>query len=142
MSQQLAKSPDVIELTPDNLTALMQHPLRAVPRELRPAVWNVWVQQQHLFPAPLSISAAIASDLARGLTIADAAVILDAMTHPEERAKFKFATDFSTEMARRIGIALKQREKETKAAELRGPEIDPVEKSIVKDLIGNYAKTL
>lgn len=119
MSQELTKPDETIPLTPENLTALMQRPLLAVPREVRPALWSVWIIQEHLFKTPLSIAGAIATDISNGLTIADAIAVLEAISTPEERARFRFASEFMTELARRTSLAIKQRKQHAEQTERR-----------------------
>lgn len=117
MSQELTKPDETIPLTPENLTALMQRPLLAVPREVRPAVWSVWIIQEHLFKTPLSIAGAIATDISHGLMVQDAIAILEAIGSPEERSRFRFASEFMTELARRTALAIKQRKQQADQAE-------------------------
>ncbi len=125
MSQELTKPDETIALTPENLTALMQRPLLAVPREVRPSVWSVWIIQEHLFKTPLSIAGAIATDISHGLTPADAIAILEAIGAPEERSRFRFASEFMTELARRTALAIKQRKLRAEQAERRADYTPP-----------------
>lgn len=119
MSQLQPVADDRIALNPENLQSLMARPLLAVPAELRPACWSIWLLNQSLFSNPLGISGAVATDLARGLTVEDATAILSAMADPDVRKTFKFATDFTCEFARRSSLAIAQREKIRKQLELR-----------------------
>ncbi len=99
---------DALALTPENAKALAERPLLAVPAELRPAVYRLWKLHEFLFPTAGSITTAVAMDLDSGLARADAEAILQAMAQPESRAKYRFASDFMTDLAFRA--------KEAKAA--------------------------
>jgi hypothetical protein len=107
----------------------MQRPLLAVPEPLRLPVWNLWILQRHLVADPLSISGAIATDLSHGLNEEDAAAVIDALTHPEERAKYKFAADLMAELSRRTALAIawrrKEREQEERRREMEGGPPQP-----------------
>lgn len=139
MSQQLVRT-EQLELTPANMAALTQHPLQAVPVELRPAIWSAWVVQQHLFPSVLPIAGAIALDLNNGLTIEDAKAVLSYMGRPELRSKFRFAADFMTELSRLTAIRINWREQDRKNAALAAPVVAPEQADAVREQIHDLAQ--
>ena len=114
-----------IDLSLENAEALLSRPLFAAPAALRPAIYPVWVLNQHLFPSPLPIAASLAIDTKSGLTTDDAIAILDAMMQPDMRHRFRFASEFMTELARRTALAIKQRKQQAEQAERRADYTPP-----------------
>ncbi len=115
-----------IDLSLENAEALLSRPLFAAPAALRPAIYPVWVLNQHLFPSPLPIAASLAIDTKSGLTTEDAVAILDAMMQPDVRHRFRFASEFMTELGRRTALAIKQRKMQAEQAERRAEYTPPL----------------
>ena len=128
----IAKSGEMIAMTPDTLAEALQHPFWVLPVELRQPAFAYWVVMQYAFKSPLDMTGPIAMDLSRGLSGQDAAGIIDLMSEPEERQKIKASWDFGPEWTRHVSNALRRREVEHRAAELRGPDIDRDEQEKVR----------
>lgn len=139
----IARTGETIAMTPDTLAEALQHPFWVLPVELRQPAFAYWVVMQYAFKSPLDMTGPIAMDLSRGLTARDAAGIIDLMSEPDERQKIKASWDFGPEWTRHVANALRRREVERKAAELRGPEISPEERArtaeILKGVVTSFA---
>lgn len=97
-------------LTPAQIAEFVELPLKQVPAEWRPEVWDFWAYHSLLMPTQLALATRLRHWIDDGLTLADARSVFAALTDPGE-AQFRFGSDLLAELAARVGVVLARRRK-------------------------------
>ena len=109
------------ELTVDRIKEFVDKPLRQLPVEWRPVVWDFWSGWSHLLPTQLSLCSQLRHWIAdHGLTLDDAREAFRTANNPEAMARMKFASDLLSHLADIVAIqgrARKRREEEKRRRE-------------------------
>ncbi len=128
---ELARQPT--GLTPQQMAAVMADPMLAAPVELRPAIWQVWVCHQHLFPTPLPLAGAVGRwTRESGLRHDDAQAILRRALTPEAMRGFRFAADLLTFLAESAKEVTDRRKRQAEVEERRA--LTPTSADLVRRL--------
>lgn len=125
MSDELAAFGDKskpVPVGPDTIKFLLEHPLRALPAEVRPAALLVWTTHRHLkgLESPLSISTTVGLWLAEyGLRSDDAVAILRSMCSPEAMSTAGYTSDLMTLLATKVNAQIRLRRDEAERVEFK-----------------------
>ena len=118
-------SADRLALVESQLAAVLETPLRLLPREVRPAALRVWTCHRHLagMESPVSLAALLAVWIdEHDLHPDDAAAALKRMLAPESVGRHKFASDLTTDLAAEVATAIRRRKLAKDQDERRTPE--------------------
>lgn len=127
----------VTGLTQQQMAAVIAEPMLACPEVLRPAVWQVWVCHQHLFPSALPLAGSMGRWIREsGLHPDDAQLILRQALTPERMRGFRFAADLLTFLAEAAKELTDRRKQREEMAQRRKPVEDRKE---LKDLAASFA---
>jgi len=104
-----------LALAEGQLAAVLETPLRLLPREVRPAALRVWTCHRHLagMESPVALAALLSVWIdEHGLAPADAATALGRMLAPDRVGLHKFASDLTADLAAEVAETLRRRAKE------------------------------
>lgn len=108
------------DLTPDEISAAIDKPLRLIPAEYRACVWGFWAKWSDLLKTQLALSARIREWVAeRGLTLDELQRAFAAVNQPERQSQIRFPGDVLAELATAVAKVIERRESLERAAELR-----------------------
>jgi hypothetical protein len=116
---------ELLAFTLPNWSALLQHPLRALPPTVRPDAFRLWLCHRHLsgLESASSIAFAVAVWMHQdGLTEQDAAASLSSLLRPERMGSFRFASDLLTALAKEVTERIHRRKIERDMLERRRKE--------------------
>jgi hypothetical protein len=116
------RPPGLVQLTPETLAELTEHPLRMLPAVLRPPTLTLWACHRHLagLDSPLPLAALLAVWTAQdGLHHDDAQAICRAMVAPAALARHRFASDLTADLAQHVVDAISRRSAQAQAAARR-----------------------
>ena len=114
-----------LNLSLEEYRAVVKHPLRALPPEVRPAALAVWTCNKHLkgFESALPIAAIFSVWIDRhGLLPEDASAILFGVLAPGKMQKFEFSGQLMTHMAGEVSAAIAKRQRDREGEERRARE--------------------
>jgi hypothetical protein len=124
---------DANSITPEKLKEWVESPLKQLPIEWRPAVWEFWSLWNHLLPSQLTLCSRLRIWRTKhDLTLDQLRIIFDKLNHPGRVREMKFASDllaslanevFSALEAKRILTEQEQRRAGTSSGILSGSEI-------------------
>lgn len=109
----LAKQPaPIAPLSAEQLADFVNKPLRQVPAEWRPVVWDFWSQWEHLLPTQLALASRLRHWISElGLTLDDAKRAFAAVNNPERMAGIRFASDLLAALATEAAAIVKDRKR-------------------------------
>lgn len=111
------------ELTLDRIKEFVDKPLRQLPAEWRPVVWDFWSGWSHLLPTQLPLCSQLRHWITDyGLTLEEARDAFRTLNHPETMAKMRFASDLLSHLADIIAIQARARRKREEQAKRRGQD--------------------
>lgn len=134
-----------VPVRPDTIKYLLEHPLRALPAEVRPAALLLWTTHRHLkgLETPLSISTAVGLWLQDyGLRSDDAVEILRSMCSPDSMANSGFTSDLITGLASRVHLKLRERRGEAARDELKRAEAERNKNNLPADVVREHLRRI
>ncbi len=119
-------------LTRELLDEAIDKPLRLLPADWRPLVWNFWAKWSDLLRTQLSLAATLREWVEEdGLTLAELRAAFAALNRPSRRATMRFPGDVLAELALEVAQILAKRGQSERIAEMQQSERDAVEQALL-----------
>jgi hypothetical protein len=106
--------------TAEDIRQFVEKPLRQLPADWRPVVWDFWSAWSHLLPTQLTLAARLRHWIRdEGLTLDDARAAFAAINKPARMAELRFASDLFAALGIELVRLTKERQREQHERERR-----------------------